>query len=157
MPKGKGRGNPPGKDFSNHPAYRNTAPIELDTYVVIKEGKAMHQEVVRSKDGSGPFIGYQEYYERKYPYLFSRCPRWFDAILKNELPGIMNVFENMIQTVSCVQEGSVSRYQADVSVGQQLFDKYVAGKFDGISQTGEEQDPESETDRPKKKQKTNKN
>jgi len=153
MGKGSKNTQPQKKDFSNHPAYQNKAPIELDTYVLIKEGKAMHQEVVKSKDGSGPFIGYQDYYERKYPYLFSRCPRWFDAIFKNELPGIMNVFENMIQTVSCVQEGNLSRYQADVSVGQQLFDKYVAGKFDGISQTGEE-DPADV--RPKKKQKTNK-
>lgn len=112
------------------PHYATPHTIDLDTDTLLREAKRMNAEVTASKNGTGPFIAFEDYYQRKYKYLYERCPKWFSTIFKADMPEFMNVLENMILKIQRVQEGSLSNYDADVEVGQALFDRYIKGKID---------------------------
>lgn len=115
------------------PHYQTEHTIDLDTDKVLAEAKAMYKTVLASKDGTGPFIGFSEYYERQYPYLFERCPKWFKTIFENRMDSdahFMNVLENMLNTVKNIQTKKMTNFDADKYIGTALHNKYILPNLD---------------------------
>ncbi len=117
----------PEQRLRNLPHYQTEHAIDLDTDKVLSEAKSMYKSVIASSSGSGPFIGFSEHYERLYPYLYERCPKWFRTIFENRMgsdANFMYVLENMLNTIKDIQSKKISNFEGDKYIGTALYDKY---------------------------------
>jgi len=135
----------PREKLESLPHYQGEHTIDLDTDKALYEAKNMHKAVIASKNGTGPLIAFPEYYQQRYNYLFTRCPRWFNTIFENTMgDNYMIVLENMLNKIKDIQSKKISQFQADADIGQALHNKYIVPFIDMTKENGAKENTSKE-------------
>lgn len=102
---------------------------DTDTTKILADVTAMRKEITDNKNGCGPVIMFDDYYQKGYPYLLEYCPKIFEMVLADSfdyMPGLTR----MLKDIKIIQSGRKSQNDMDKKTGLDLAHAYIYPHID---------------------------